>query len=106
MALFLPSDWLQCAFLEATKCQVESRYLGILRRLQEIKSLDPAPREDVQKMIEDALKGELKSVTMLSADRYEHLNSSVDKITETTCFLLIQESLDMTIKNFRRRNSI
>lgn len=59
----------KCAFLEATNCQVESRYLGVLRRLQEIKSLHPAQREAVQKMIEDALKGELKSVTKLSVDR-------------------------------------
>lgn len=78
---------------------MESRYLGVLRRLQEIKSLHPAQREAVQKMIEDALKGELKSVTKLSVDRYEHLNSRVDKITDTTYFFLIQESLDMTIKS-------
>ncbi|XP_025753736.1 TBC1 domain family member 2A-like [Oreochromis niloticus] len=89
----------KAAFLEATSCQVESRYLGVLRRLQEIKSLDPAQREAVQKMIEDALKGELKSVTKLSVDRYKHLNSRMDKITETSCLFLIQESLDMTIKN-------
>ncbi|CAI5694079.1 unnamed protein product [Oreochromis niloticus] len=89
----------KAAFLEATSCQVESRYLGVLRRLQEIKSLDPAQREVVQKMIEDALKGELKSVTKLSVDRYKHLNSRMDKITETSCLFLIQESLDMTIKN-------
>lgn len=59
----------KCAYLEATNCQVESRYLGILRRLQEIKSLDPAQREAVQKMIENALKGELKNITKLSVDR-------------------------------------
>lgn len=57
---------------------MESRYLGVLRRLQEIKSLHPAQREAVQKMIEDALKGELKRVTKLSVHRYEHLNSRVD----------------------------
>lgn len=55
-------------------------------------------------MIEDALKGELKSVTKLSVGRYKHLNCcSVSvilyKITETTFLFLIQESLDMTIKN-------
>ncbi|KAF6729205.1 TBC1 domain family member 2A [Oryzias melastigma] len=49
----------KCAYLEATNCQVESRYLGVLRKLQETKSLDPDQREAVQKMIEDALTGEL-----------------------------------------------
>lgn len=55
---------------------MESRYLGILRRLQEIKSLDPAQREAVQKMIENALKGEQKSITKLSVNRYKHLSLS------------------------------
>ena len=63
------SDWLQCAFLEASNCQVESRYLGILRQLQETKSLDPAQQGAVQNMIEDALKGELKSVVKLNVTR-------------------------------------
>uniref|UniRef100_A0A7N6A0X7 TBC1 domain family, member 2 n=1 Tax=Anabas testudineus TaxID=64144 RepID=A0A7N6A0X7_ANATE len=56
----------KCAYLEATNCQVESKYLGFLRKVQETKSLDPAQRVAVQKMIEDALKGELKSVIKLN----------------------------------------
>ncbi|KAK2848712.1 hypothetical protein Q5P01_008546 [Channa striata] len=56
----------KCAYLEATSCQVESRYLGVLRKLQETKSLDQAQQEAVQKAIEDALKGELKSVMRLN----------------------------------------
>ncbi|XP_073342447.1 TBC1 domain family member 2A [Pagrus major] len=59
----------KCAFLEASNCQVESRYLGVLRQLQETKSLDPAQRGAVQKMIEDALKGEVKSVVKLNVAR-------------------------------------
>ncbi|XP_071313254.1 TBC1 domain family member 2A isoform X2 [Trachinotus anak] len=59
----------KCAHLEATNCQVESRYLGILRKLQETKSLDPVQRGAVQKMIEDALKGELNSIIKLSTAR-------------------------------------
>ncbi|XP_040904456.1 TBC1 domain family member 2A [Toxotes jaculatrix] len=59
----------KCAYLEACNCQVESRYLGVLRKLQEKKSLDPVQREAVQKMIEDALKGELKSVVKLNTAR-------------------------------------
>lgn len=70
---FLPSDWLQCAYLEASNCQVESRYLSVLKRLQETKSLDPVQRQAVHKMIEDALKGELKSVVKLNTIRYSHL---------------------------------
>uniref|UniRef100_A0A3B4UMN3 TBC1 domain family member 2 n=1 Tax=Seriola dumerili TaxID=41447 RepID=A0A3B4UMN3_SERDU len=56
----------KCAYLEASNCQVESRYLGVLRKLQETKSLDPVQRGAVQKMIEDALKGEFKSIIKLS----------------------------------------
>ncbi|XP_028271333.1 TBC1 domain family member 2A-like isoform X2 [Parambassis ranga] len=59
----------KCAYLEATNCQVESRYLGVLRKLQETKSLDPAQQKAVQKMVEDALKGELKKVMKLDTDR-------------------------------------
>lgn len=40
---------------------MESRYLGVLRQLLETKTLDPVKRGAVQKMVEDALKRELKS---------------------------------------------
>ncbi|KAM4555974.1 TBC1 domain family member 2A isoform 2-T3 [Odontesthes bonariensis] len=56
-------------YLEATNCQAESRYLGVLRKLQETKHLDPDQRQDVQKMIEDALRGELRGAIELTADR-------------------------------------
>ncbi|XP_021168357.2 TBC1 domain family member 2A isoform X1 [Fundulus heteroclitus] len=59
----------KCAYLEATNCQMESRYLGVLRKLQEAKSLAPEQQEAVQKMIEEALRGELKSIMKLSSDR-------------------------------------
>ncbi|XP_039669043.1 TBC1 domain family member 2A-like [Perca fluviatilis] len=59
----------KCSYLEASNCQVESRYLGVLRQLQEIKPLDPAQRGAVQKLIEDALKGQLKSVVKLNMAR-------------------------------------
>ncbi|XP_051275781.1 TBC1 domain family member 2A [Dicentrarchus labrax] len=59
----------KCAYLEASNCQAESRYLGVLRQLQETKSLDPVQRDVVQKMIGDALKGELKSVLKLNVAR-------------------------------------
>ncbi|KAG7232141.1 hypothetical protein INR49_009499 [Caranx melampygus] len=59
----------KCAYLEASNCQVESRYLGVLRKLQETKSLDPVQRGAVQKMIEVALKGEFKSIMKPSTYR-------------------------------------
>lgn len=48
---------------------MESRYLGVLRQLQDTKSLDPVQRGAIQKLIEDALKGELKSVVKLNLAR-------------------------------------
>lgn len=48
---------------------MESQYLSVLRQLQGTKSLDPAQRGAVQKMVEDALKRELKSVVKLHAAR-------------------------------------
>lgn len=48
---------------------MESRYLSVLRQLQETKSLDPARRGAVQKMIDDALKQELKSVVKVNIAR-------------------------------------
>lgn len=52
-------------------CQVESRYLGVLRQLQETRSLDPVQRGAIQKMIDDALKGEGKSVADGSVARWK-----------------------------------
>uniref|UniRef100_UPI0037E74B4D TBC1 domain family member 2A n=1 Tax=Semicossyphus pulcher TaxID=241346 RepID=UPI0037E74B4D len=59
----------KCAYLEAGNCQMESRYLNVLRQLQEVKALDPVQQTAIQKMIEDALKGELKSVVKLNVTR-------------------------------------
>lgn len=52
------SCWLQAAYLEARTCQVESRYLEVLRQLQDIKSLDASQQDAVDKLVEDALKRE------------------------------------------------
>lgn len=53
--------WLQAAYLEACNCQVESRYLEVLRQLQDTKSLDAAQQQAVQKLVADALKREKKT---------------------------------------------
>ncbi|XP_061642528.1 TBC1 domain family member 2A isoform X2 [Phyllopteryx taeniolatus] len=52
----------KCAYLEAWHCQAESRYLGVLRKLQENRSLDPDQRWTIQKMVEDALQGQANNV--------------------------------------------
>ncbi|XP_053180219.1 TBC1 domain family member 2A [Scomber japonicus] len=59
----------KCAYLEAGNCRVESRYLGLLRKLQDHKALDPVQQGAVQKMVEDALKGEVKSVVKQNTNR-------------------------------------
>lgn len=60
---------LQCAYLEARNCQIESRYLGVLGKLQENKALEPGQREAVRNLIEDALKGDLNDVLELNPVR-------------------------------------
>ncbi|XP_036407473.1 TBC1 domain family member 2A isoform X1 [Megalops cyprinoides] len=59
----------KCAYLEAKNCQVESRYLGLLRKLQENKGLDSAQQEVVKRLIEDALKGDVNDVLKLNPVR-------------------------------------
>ena len=48
----------QCAYLEASGCQKESRYLGVLQRLQETQGLDAAQKGVVRGLVEDALQGD------------------------------------------------
>ncbi|XP_019713757.1 TBC1 domain family member 2A [Hippocampus comes] len=51
----------KCAYLEAWRCQAESRYLGVLGKLQEHASLDPEQRQSIRKMAEEALQGQAKN---------------------------------------------
>lgn len=48
----------QVSYLEARSCQVESRYLEVLRQLQDTKTLNAAQQEALQKLVEEALKGD------------------------------------------------
>ncbi|MBN3279552.1 TBD2A protein, partial [Polyodon spathula] len=57
---------LKCAYLEAKNCQIESKYLIVLRRLQESKGLDSSQQEMVKRLIEDALQGDKKDVFKLN----------------------------------------
>ncbi|XP_041696444.2 TBC1 domain family member 2A-like [Coregonus clupeaformis] len=61
----------KCAYLEARNCQIESRYLAVLRKLQENKALESGQREAVRKIIGDALQGDLNDVLKLNPVR-EH----------------------------------
>uniref|UniRef100_A0A8C7U2C4 TBC1 domain family, member 2 n=1 Tax=Oncorhynchus mykiss TaxID=8022 RepID=A0A8C7U2C4_ONCMY len=62
----------KCAYLEARNCQIESRYLGVLGKLQENKVLEPGQREAVRKLQgEDPLQGDLNDVRKLNPVR-EH----------------------------------
>ncbi|XP_061580692.1 LOW QUALITY PROTEIN: TBC1 domain family member 2A [Cololabis saira] len=66
----------KCSHLESSLCQVESRYLGVLRKLQEDKSLDRSQQEAVQRTIEDVLGGTMetgvppKTAVPLDHDQY------------------------------------
>ncbi|XP_058885038.1 TBC1 domain family member 2A-like isoform X3 [Acipenser ruthenus] len=57
---------MKCAYLEAKNCQIESKYLVMLRRLQESKGLDSSQQEMVKRLIEDALQGDKKDVFKLN----------------------------------------
>ncbi|KAG9345508.1 hypothetical protein JZ751_008652 [Albula glossodonta] len=59
----------KCAYLEAKNCQVESRYLGVLRKLQENKGLDSTQQEVVKSLIEEALQGDVNDVLKLNPVR-------------------------------------
>ncbi|MBN3284443.1 TBD2A protein, partial [Polyodon spathula] len=57
---------IKCAYLEAKNCQIESKYLIVLRSLQESKVLDSSQQEMVKRLIEDAFQGDVKDVLKLN----------------------------------------
>lgn len=59
----------QCAYLEASNCQMESRYLGVLRKLQENKELSAEQRAAIKKLIEEALQADQKDVIRIDTVR-------------------------------------
>lgn len=61
---------LQAAYLEARTCQAESRYLDLLRQLQDTKSLDAPLQEAVEKLVEEALRAELQAAGRPPGTRY------------------------------------
>ncbi|XP_017341585.2 TBC1 domain family member 2A isoform X1 [Ictalurus punctatus] len=52
----------KCAYLEASNCQMESRYLGVLRKLQENNELNAGQSAVIRKLIEEALQADQKDV--------------------------------------------
>ncbi|MEQ2293887.1 hypothetical protein AMECASPLE_038052 [Ameca splendens] len=99
----------KCAYLEATNCQVESRYLSVLRKLQDAKSLAPEQQEVVQKMIDDALRGELKSVMKLSTDRdYDEYGFKIipDYEVEDMKLLAKIQALEIRSHNLLHQDSV
>lgn len=59
----------QCAYLEASNCQMESRYLGVLRKLQENKELNTEQRAAIKKLIEEAFQADQKDVIRIDTVR-------------------------------------
>uniref|UniRef100_A0A3B1K5Q9 TBC1 domain family member 2 n=1 Tax=Astyanax mexicanus TaxID=7994 RepID=A0A3B1K5Q9_ASTMX len=62
---------LMCAYLEASNCQMESRYLGVLRKLQDTKLLNAQQRDTVRTLIEDALQENIKDVIKLDSVEFD-----------------------------------
>nr|XP_055033510.1 TBC1 domain family member 2A isoform X1 [Misgurnus anguillicaudatus]XP_055033511.1 TBC1 domain family member 2A isoform X1 [Misgurnus anguillicaudatus] len=46
----------KCAVLEANNCQMESRHLGVLQKLQEREDLSPEQREAIRNLIKDMVQ--------------------------------------------------
>lgn len=55
---------MKCAYLQAKNCQIESKYLIVLRQLQEmLPELDADDREMVKNLVEDALQPDVREGT-------------------------------------------
>ncbi|XP_078532684.1 TBC1 domain family member 2A isoform X2 [Lissotriton helveticus] len=55
---------MKCAYLQAKNCQIESKYLIVLRQLQEmLPDLDADDREMVKSLVEDALQPDVREGT-------------------------------------------
>ncbi|XP_028816905.1 TBC1 domain family member 2A isoform X2 [Denticeps clupeoides] len=63
---------MKCAYLEARGCQRESKYLAVLRELQDSKTLSDTHRNELRNLIEEALQGEQKDVLAIKpASEYD-----------------------------------
>ncbi|XP_039614114.1 TBC1 domain family member 2A [Polypterus senegalus] len=57
---------MKCAYLEAKNCQIESKFLVVLRQLQESADLDVSHQKMVKRLIDDALEGDMKDVLKMN----------------------------------------
>ncbi|XP_051875255.1 TBC1 domain family member 2A isoform X2 [Pristis pectinata] len=60
---------MKCAYLEARYCQIESKYLVLLHKLQDISGQDETCQELVKQFISDQLKWEMKDESSLTVGR-------------------------------------
>ncbi|KAM4708180.1 TBC1 domain family member 2A isoform 2-T2 [Discoglossus pictus] len=70
---------MKCSYLEARNCQIESKYLIVLRKLQEVLPyLDAEYREIIRSLIEDALQSDVKGGAGQSAMTYNPISEFDD----------------------------
>ncbi|KAG9480495.1 hypothetical protein GDO78_012126 [Eleutherodactylus coqui] len=70
---------MKCSYLEARNCQIESKYLIALRKLQEVLPyLDAEYSEVIKRLIEDALQSDIKSPRQPSSMHYSPISEYDD----------------------------
>ncbi|XP_035273014.1 TBC1 domain family member 2A-like isoform X1 [Anguilla anguilla] len=97
---------MKCAYLESRNFQKERRYLGLLRALQESHQLDSSQQEEVDKLIEEALLGDIKDRLRLNPIReYDSYGFKLvpDFDVEDVKLLAKIQALDFPSHNLLRR---
>ncbi|XP_036373295.1 TBC1 domain family member 2A-like isoform X1 [Megalops cyprinoides] len=99
---------MKCAYLEAKNCQTESRYLGVLRDLQESKGLDGKQQEAVKRLIQEALQADMKDTLKLDPVReYDEYGFKMvpDFEVEDVKLLAKIQALEIRTHNLLRREA-
>ncbi|XP_064414327.1 TBC1 domain family member 2A isoform X2 [Latimeria chalumnae] len=100
----------KCAFLEARNCQIESKYLIVLRRLQTtIADLDGDHRELVKRLIQEALQwgvgaGEQQAVTLHPVSEHDAYGFETVPTYEVEDIKLLARIQALEIKSNNLRN--
>lgn len=92
----------KCAVLEANNCQMESRYLGVLQKLQESEDLSPQQREAVRKVIKDVVQADLDTAIKLNpiSDYDEYgFRTAIDYKVEDLKLLAKIQTLEVRSRN-------
>ncbi|KAM9495372.1 TBC1 domain family member 2A isoform 1-T3 [Clarias gariepinus] len=98
----------KCAYLEASNCQMESRYLGVLRKLQESKELNAEQRTAIKKLIEEALQANQQDVIRIGTVReYDEYGFKIipDYEVEDMKLLTKIQALEIRSHNLLERES-